>query len=111
METLASIQRTVYLGTFVHSISLSELEIGEKGAIGVDENGIIQFVEKNVDLEQVHEKRADWSEAKVVELKGNGFFFPGFIGTINTCSPSSARPTCHMTPAPTSQPHPPPFHP
>ncbi|KAF2748025.1 guanine deaminase [Sporormia fimetaria CBS 119925] len=81
MAASASIPKTVYLGTFVHCVSLSDLEISEKGAIGVDENGVIQFVEKNVDLAQVHEKHSDWKEAKVTELKGNSFFFPGFIDT------------------------------
>lgn len=81
MAASTSISKTIYLGTFVHSISLSELEIGEKGAIGVDENGVIRFVEKNVDLHAVHERHADWKDAKLVEVKGNGFFFPGFIGT------------------------------
>jgi guanine deaminase len=80
MAASAPVPKTIYLGTFVHCISLSELEIGENGAIGVDENGIIQFVEKKVDLQQVHEKHADWKDASVVQLRGHGFFFPGFIG-------------------------------
>jgi guanine deaminase len=82
MATSSPIPKKIYVGTFVHCISLSELEIGKNGAIGVDEDGIIQFVEKNVDLQQVHQKHTDWEGAKAVELTGNGFFFPGFIGTL-----------------------------
>jgi len=81
MAASASIPNTIYLGAFVHSISLSELEICDKGAIGVDSNGVIQFVERDIELAQVEEKHAEWKDAKVVKVGENGFFFPGFIGT------------------------------
>lgn len=80
MATSVPISKTIYLGAFVHCVSQTELEIGENGAIGVDEEGIIRFVEKNVDLHAVHEKHREWKEAKTIELAGNGFYFPGFIG-------------------------------
>ncbi|KAG9199489.1 hypothetical protein G6514_008452 [Epicoccum nigrum] len=80
MAASATIQRTIYTGPFVHSLSLTELEICEKGAIGVDENGIIAFVEKELDLGAVQEKHS-WQDATPVQLKGNAFFFPGFIDT------------------------------
>lgn len=80
MAASATIQRTIYTGPFVHSVSLTELEICEKGAIGVDENGIIAFVEKELDLGAVQEKHS-WQDATSVQLKGNAFFFPGFIDT------------------------------
>lgn len=45
--------KELYVGTFVHSLSLKELEIGESGVIGV-EDGKIAFVEKGVkDLDAV----------------------------------------------------------
>jgi len=45
--------KELFVGTFVHSVSLAQLEIGENGVIGV-ENGKIVFVEKNVkDLESL----------------------------------------------------------
>ncbi|KAF2271816.1 guanine deaminase [Westerdykella ornata] len=81
MAASSSIPKTIYLGTFVHCVSLSDLEIGENGAIGVDENGIIRFVEKDTELGHVHEKHPDWNNAEVIHLKGNGFYFPGFIDT------------------------------
>ncbi|KAJ4993974.1 guanine deaminase [Stagonosporopsis vannaccii] len=80
MAASATIQRTIYLGTFVHSRSLTELEICENGAIGVDENGTIAFVEKELDLESVQTKHS-WQDAVPVRLSGNSFFFPGFIDT------------------------------
>jgi guanine deaminase len=80
MAASASISKTIYLGTFVHSVTLTELEIGEKGAIGVNEAGVIEFVERNVGLAHVHEKHESYKDAKVIELTGKGFYFPGFIG-------------------------------
>ena len=45
--------KELFVGTFVHSLSISELEVGEKSVIGVDD-GKIAFVEKDVkDLEAV----------------------------------------------------------
>jgi guanine deaminase len=80
MSASAPILRTIYTGPFVHSASLSELEICENGFIGVDENGIIAFVEKESNLEAVQEKHS-WQDAIPVHLKGNAFLFPGFIDT------------------------------
>jgi|SRR5690242_12447604 len=80
MAASTTIQRTIYLGTFVHSKSLTELDICENGAIGVDESGTIAFVEKELDLEFVQRKHS-WQDAVSVRLSGNSFFFPGFIDT------------------------------
>lgn len=80
MAASSTIHRTIYTGPFVHSVSLTELEICEKGAIGVDENGIIAFVEKELELDAVQEKHS-WQDATPVHLGGNAFFFPGFIDT------------------------------
>ena len=82
MAASALISRTIYTGPFVHSVSLTELEICENGTIGVDENGIIAFVERDLDLEAVQEKHS-WKDATPVHLRGNAFFFPGFIDTHN----------------------------
>lgn len=70
--------KELFVGTFVHSLSLSKLEIGENGVIGVD-NGKIVFVEKNVkDLEAIKKAR-DFEEAKTTILSGCQFLLPGFI--------------------------------
>ncbi|KAK7558011.1 hypothetical protein IWX92DRAFT_302675 [Phyllosticta citricarpa] len=76
------VQKTVYVGTFVQSKSLQELDICEKGAVGVDENGRIAFTARSVDhLETVLKEHEGWSGAKVIKGQENGFFFPGFIDT------------------------------
>lgn len=76
---------TVYIGRFIHCLSLTELEICEEGAIGVDEQGKIAFVERDVRGERVEDvenvvERFGWGGCEVVRVKGEGFFFPGFIG-------------------------------
>ncbi|KAK7516589.1 hypothetical protein IWZ03DRAFT_360297 [Phyllosticta citriasiana] len=76
------VQKTVYVGTFVQSKSLQELDICEKGAVGVDENGRIAFTARSVDhLETVLKEHEGWSGAKVIKGQENDFFFPGFIDT------------------------------
>ncbi|KAK8157115.1 hypothetical protein IWX90DRAFT_315162 [Phyllosticta citrichinensis] len=75
-------QKTVYVGTFVQSKSLQELDFCAKGAVGVDENGRIAFTSRGFDnLETVLKEHEGWSGAKVIEGQKNGFFFPGFIDT------------------------------
>ncbi|KAF2200706.1 guanine deaminase [Delitschia confertaspora ATCC 74209] len=72
--------KTIYTGPFVHSRSLKELEIVEKGAIGVDEAGVIRFIERGDEVGE--EKRPEgWEDAETVAVKGEGFFFPGFVDT------------------------------
>ena len=85
MAASAKIPNTIYFGAFVHCISLSELEICEKGAIGVNSNGAIEFIERDIELEKVQEMHAEWNDAKVVEAGKNGFLFPGFIGMYEFC--------------------------
>jgi guanine deaminase len=57
--------KELFVGTFVHSLSIAELEVGEKSVIGV-EDGKIAFVEKNVtDLEAVKSAHK-FEDAKVL---------------------------------------------
>jgi guanine deaminase len=80
MSPITPLKRTVYAGTFIHSKSLAELEILEKGVIGVDEKGKIAFVEQGVeDLGKVIQEKG-WDGTSVVFAKEGQFFFPGFIG-------------------------------
>ena len=85
MAASTSILHTIYFGPFVHSISLSTLEIEPNGAIGVDSNGIIRFVNRNVEslASLLSSLDTAWTDAKVVSIceTNNGFFFPGFIDT------------------------------
>lgn len=83
MAASAPISKTIYFGPFVHSTSLAELEICENGAIGVDEKGVIAFVERDVaydGVDEIKRRNQGWRDAGVVSVEGNGFFFPGFIG-------------------------------
>lgn len=75
--------RTIYHGPFVHSKTLSELDICEAGAIGVDDEGIIAFIDRDVKFEDLDQTKKEhgWEDSKVVRIYDSGFFFPGFIGT------------------------------
>lgn len=81
MAASVTISKTIYCGAFAHCATLSELDICSKGAIGVDEQGVIRFVEKELDVKDVLRKHGGWGDAKVVRVN-DGFFFPGFIGEL-----------------------------
>ena len=50
-QTMAPpLQKTIYTGTFIHTPSLTHLKILENTAVGVDEDGIIAFIERLDDL-------------------------------------------------------------
>ncbi|KAE9992229.1 hypothetical protein EG327_009727 [Venturia inaequalis] len=75
--------KTIFVGPFVHCKALDQLDICEDGAIGVDENGVIAFIERDVegrDADPVAKKHG-WVNPKVVKIYDTGFFFPGFIDT------------------------------
>lgn len=83
------LRKTIYTGTFIHTPTLGKLEIIENGAIGVDESGIIRFVENvpgNGDLDVVAKRAAKghgWADGVDVVACGGGrstFWFPGFVG-------------------------------
>lgn len=80
MAASVPIRKTIYLGSFVHSVTLADLEICEKGAIGVDEQGVIHFVEKNTSPKETLQKHPEWKDAHTIHVS-DGFFFPGFIDT------------------------------
>ena len=92
---------TIYVGTFIHTPSLGELEILENSIIRVDASGIIVGIQKNV-LPSVDEREKDpkwegcinrltedWEliqntkeEVRVERgrLDGSGWWCPGFVG-------------------------------
>ena len=78
------LKRTIYFGTFIHNTSLAEFEVLENAAIGIDEKGIIAFIEKNVREENIDAfaKQRGWNDCDVVRGTGQGttYWFPGFIG-------------------------------
>ncbi|KAJ9137304.1 Metallo-dependent hydrolase [Pleurostoma richardsiae] len=79
-------QKQLFLGTFIHSISLDELEYLHDTALCVDENGKIVAIEKDCDqkkAEDVLYPKLGWAAAEVTvsACKDGQFFFPGFIDT------------------------------
>ena len=89
--TSATYRPTVYSGTFIHCTSQTELEVLEYALIGVDEGGVIRFLEKDVQsIEKsvkdiVHgwgwgEQDRDWDLVSC-KVAGRSWYFPGFIGT------------------------------
>ena len=75
-----ALQKTIYLGPFVHCKSLTELDICPIGAIGVDENGTISFMDRDAKVNDYAVTKEGWAKAEIVRIKDAGFFFPGFIG-------------------------------
>lgn len=82
-----AVDKTIYVGPFVHCVSLQEIEICTTGAIGVDESGKIAFVDRDVQVDGYSSQRDEWKGAKLVRISDQGFFFPGFIGssTLSLC--------------------------
>ncbi|MCJ1316935.1 hypothetical protein MMC15_002256 [Xylographa vitiligo] len=87
MASKKILKRTTYVGTFIHSLTLDAIEVVEFGIIGVDEKGVIAFVEKDcttTELEEVVRSRHGWEEWETV-MVGDGtsttFLFPGFVDT------------------------------
>ncbi|GAM84143.1 hypothetical protein ANO11243_021360 [Dothideomycetidae sp. 11243] len=79
------LDKTIYLGPFVHTTSTRELDICEHGAIGVDEHGRIAFIDRDVPASGgSYTSREGWKDAKTVRIQGEGFFFPGFIGVFGS---------------------------
>jgi len=76
-------EKTIYLGAFAHCTSQQEVEICEAGVIGVDSDGKIAFIERDIgDIPayELRERQQGWENAKIVQIQDQGFFFPGFIG-------------------------------
>jgi guanine deaminase len=81
MNGIKHSEKTIYVGTFVHSESPTKLDICKTGAIGVDESGKIAFVLRDVeDPSTISSKEPGWEDAKIVKIGKLEFFFPGFIG-------------------------------
>lgn len=74
-----ALEKTVYIGPFIQCESLNELEICPQGIIGVDENGKIVYVARDMKGRPLPALEG-WEHAKVVHTERHGFFFPGFIG-------------------------------
>ena len=78
-------QRALYLGSFVHSKSLDELDYLHDTAVFVDEKGVIIAIEPKCDQKRAEETifpRLGWKtgEVSIRTSKPGQFYFPGFIG-------------------------------
>jgi hypothetical protein len=87
--------RSLFLGTFVHSKSLDELEYLKEAAVCVDEKGVIVAIEQDCDQNKAEQSlypKLGWSHGDVTvqTAKEGGFFFPGFIGEFLRCIPNES---------------------
>ena len=83
--------RSLFLGSFIHSQSLEELEFLHDTAVCVDENGIIVMIESKCDQNKAEEvlfPKLGWTKGEVTvkAARPGQFFFPGFIGPSSTYS-------------------------
>lgn len=76
----SSLEKTLFIGPFIHCESLTELDICPNGMIGVDEGGKIAFVVRSIKGQRIPFAEG-WEDAKTVRINALGFFFPGFIGS------------------------------
>lgn len=94
---------TIYFGTFIHSPrdEASKLDVCEEGAIGVNSDGVIDFVERDVkDIDSIVDKYPSFKNAEIVQTRPEGtqFFFPGFIGmSLSLVSPREPLGYCLLT--------------
>ena len=84
---------TAYYGTFAHTPKLGNLEVLPNTLLGVDQNGIIDFiisVEPPIEIENLKSLVINNSSIKLspnnidiisIVDNVNSFFFPGFIDT------------------------------
>ena len=72
----------ILFGRIVHSKSLKHLEIFKNAAIGVDEEGVIRFLDHDVtSAQEACKKHSGFQSAECITLKPLQFLFPGLIDT------------------------------
>ncbi len=83
MSQLPARRPTAYIGTFVHSTSLRDVEILEQKVIGVGEDGTIQFIHDEAGWED-KARSLGWKQFETIRAGADrvGFWFPGFVGTL-----------------------------
>lgn len=73
-------KKQVFLGRIVHSKSLQELQILHQAAIGITEDGVIEFLDKQVSSpEEASQRYPEFENATFTTLKPLQFLFPGLI--------------------------------
>ncbi|KAK9371308.1 hypothetical protein V1509DRAFT_22155 [Lipomyces kononenkoae] len=77
--------RTIYFGTFVHSLALSDLQVLQSAAVGVHEDGTIEFLDENADSPEAVAEKHSWPAGSYSIVSPDpasaSFFFPGFFDT------------------------------
>ncbi|KAI1095985.1 guanine deaminase [Rostrohypoxylon terebratum] len=86
MAPLNNEKNQLFLGLFIHSIKLGELQYLHDAAVCVDKSGKIVAVESQCDQKKAEETlyhKLGWvaSDVNVTKAKDGQFFFPGFIDT------------------------------
>lgn len=97
------LEKTVYAGTFIHTPRIGEVEVFANAVVGVDENGLIEFIDKdfyisdkgNFDGQAKARGWIHWGNECSIDLvecagNGTGFWFPGFVGTYFSNAPVGA---------------------
>lgn len=77
-----TLKRRVFHGTFVHPLSLTDTEYLHDALLGVDEAGVIAFVDNGpVSADEVEGRLGErgWAEAQVVRLGKGEFVMPGCV--------------------------------
>ncbi len=87
MAATSIASRALYLGTFIHSKNLEELEFLHDTAVCVDEKGVIVAIKSGYDQSKAEEvlfPTLGWTKGEIVVkvAKPGQFFFPGFIGEL-----------------------------
>jgi guanine deaminase len=85
LNTSTMVGNQLFLGSFIFSASLGDLEYLHDAAVCVDTEGKIIAVEKDCDEAKVENEvyaKLGWSKdsVTVTSCKTGQFFFPGFIG-------------------------------
>jgi guanine deaminase len=74
--------KAIFFGRIIHSKSLKGLEIHHTAALGIDEHGIIQFLDPTAtSATDALIKHKDFSTAQTITLQSLQFLFPGLIDT------------------------------
>ncbi|KAF9917794.1 hypothetical protein BX616_011273 [Lobosporangium transversale] len=81
MNSFASTISKAFYGTFVHSISIRELEFVKHALLFVDNHGVIVKIIKDLNQSQLQEALDGVGEDKVILLNNDQFIIPGFVDT------------------------------
>ncbi|KAF1805984.1 hypothetical protein V8B55DRAFT_1486810 [Mucor lusitanicus] len=72
---------TVYYGTLIHSVSISQMDIVQNGVLIVNPQGVIVHVEKDVANLQEFLDSQSYKDVEVHKLGAEQFLVPGFVDT------------------------------